>query len=349
MKSSQTESFLRRHYDKLLALLMAAGLFAVLVLLGLRMGTLQEQSHQFVADVDGMKPMYLKAKPIDVTTYEAARQQIAAPFLLPGAWTNLLFVPETRVWCVDCRRPIPFLATVCPFCHASEPDSPKQDMDADGMPDEWEERYKLNPRDPSDAALDSDNDGFSNLEEYMYGTDPRDPNSTPSLAYKLRLVSIEAEPFTLLFRSLIKQQDGSYKFGINTRARDRTYFVKIGETVEGFKVEKFESKFVDVDRGGARVQVNKSILTLSRGGKLIELVYGEAVPISDYTAHLMFIPDKSTYVVKKGGSFELKNRKYKVLDIDSGAEVVVIEREIDGIRLNIGKSIPRPMAVDPTE
>ena len=47
-----------------------------------------------------------------------------------------------------------------------------KDSDGDGMPDEWERRYGLNPSDPSDANLDKDHDGYTNVEEYLNGTDP---------------------------------------------------------------------------------------------------------------------------------------------------------------------------------
>jgi hypothetical protein len=46
------------------------------------------------------------------------------------------------------------------------------DDDNDGMPDDWEITYGLNPFDPSDAALDNDADGLTNLQEYLGGTDP---------------------------------------------------------------------------------------------------------------------------------------------------------------------------------
>ena len=49
---------------------------------------------------------------------------------------------------------------------------PPKDSDGDGMPDEWERRYRLNPFDPSDGNLDKDRDGYTNVEEYLNGTDP---------------------------------------------------------------------------------------------------------------------------------------------------------------------------------
>ena len=41
------------------------------------------------------------------------------------------------------------------------------DTDNDGMPDEWEKRRGLDPRNPADAAGDANGDGYPNLEEYL--------------------------------------------------------------------------------------------------------------------------------------------------------------------------------------
>lgn len=46
------------------------------------------------------------------------------------------------------------------------------DSDGDGMPDEWEIKYKLDPKDPKDGAIDSDGDIYTNVEEYLNGTNP---------------------------------------------------------------------------------------------------------------------------------------------------------------------------------
>lgn len=41
------------------------------------------------------------------------------------------------------------------------------DSDGDGMPDAWERRHGLNPRDAADGAGDRDRDGYTNVEEYL--------------------------------------------------------------------------------------------------------------------------------------------------------------------------------------
>jgi hypothetical protein len=51
------------------------------------------------------------------------------------------------------------------------------DSDQDGMLDQFEVDYRLNPLDPADAALDPDADGPVSRDEFIAGTNPNDSNS----------------------------------------------------------------------------------------------------------------------------------------------------------------------------
>lgn len=42
-----------------------------------------------------------------------------------------------------------------------------RDTDEDGIPDVWEVKHGLNPRDPADGNQDRDGDGYTNLEEFL--------------------------------------------------------------------------------------------------------------------------------------------------------------------------------------
>lgn len=48
-----------------------------------------------------------------------------------------------------------------------------KDSDNDGMPDAWEIKYGLNPKDASDAVKDMNGDGYTNIEKYINGIDPK--------------------------------------------------------------------------------------------------------------------------------------------------------------------------------
>ena len=61
------------------------------------------------------------------------------------------------------------------------------DVDGDGMPDWWEERYGFDPYDPTDAEQDEDGDGYTNIEEYNNGNNPlKRLSSLQEIVYKLR-------------------------------------------------------------------------------------------------------------------------------------------------------------------
>ncbi|OHD55522.1 MAG: hypothetical protein A2Y33_00765 [Spirochaetes bacterium GWF1_51_8] len=64
--------------------------------------------------------------------------------------------------------------------YAQEEDEPvsmvdgKPDTDGDGIPDEWETKFGLNPNNMFDAKMDVDGDKIKNIDEYKLKTDPKD-------------------------------------------------------------------------------------------------------------------------------------------------------------------------------
>lgn len=51
------------------------------------------------------------------------------------------------------------------------------DTDADGLPDNWELLYGLDPNNATDAGTDTDGDGLTSLDEFAYHTQPNDSDS----------------------------------------------------------------------------------------------------------------------------------------------------------------------------
>ena len=52
---------------------------------------------------------------------------------------------------------------------------PYEDSDGDGMPNDWERRFGLNPDDAADAISDLNRDGYTNIEDFINGLDPSAP------------------------------------------------------------------------------------------------------------------------------------------------------------------------------
>jgi len=78
---------------------------------------------------------------------------------------------------------------------------PGQDSDGDGMTDDWEQFYGLDPY-TSDSSLDPDNDGLTNLEEFLAGTSPlrdeRTNTQTDEGAFEgVKILSLDADGIIL--------------------------------------------------------------------------------------------------------------------------------------------------------
>lgn len=258
------------------------------------------------------------APDLDMALVTNLVQRLQKPFRVqPG--NKRFMVGELRVASIPDGLPIPFAATRDPFTGKDQPAVDiDPDSDGDGIPDRVETAWGLNPFDPSDARLDADGDGYSNVEEHLAKTDPKDPQSFPPPIAKLRLLRTVTDPFRFIFAGISGE-----RFQLNTRERDRTYFVSLGDEVEGYKVEKYEAQAP----GGPT-------LILTRGGVTYRLIRGRLIADEARSALLIFLVDNTRYRVRVNDVFTLRDKQYKVIDIRD--DRVVLRDEQTGQVSNVG-------------
>ena len=309
---------LDRYYDRILAFALLAALVAAVVALSFQIGTVQRAHREFEQWNKALTPKFAEATNVVLDAFLEAEDRIEKPYQIAG-WPRRLSVPELRVACVDCQRPIPYDALVCPVCNAKQSGEVPNDKDEDGMLDEWEVRYGLNPLDPADAQQDEDGDGFSNLEEFLYGTDPTDPKSHPPLIAKLQVLEIKALPFHLKFMAVNRLASGDL-YQINSTRSRKTTWVRMGEEVEGYELVRFEFQQVEErpQGSGVPVLVDRSVLYLKSRttGREVALRKGEEVPISEYEVRLAFEPDRQEYTVRMGGTLQIRGETYTLKEVD---------------------------------
>ena len=324
-------AWLKRTYDRIIASVVLLVLLVSLVMLAANAQMLKVQQAEFDRELNGLKPRFPEAMKADVTPFQTALARLDGPAQLQ-AWTNRLLVPELRVNCVNCDRPIPYAATNCYYCKTPQPEEVKakdKDRDNDGIPDEWETQHGLNPLDPEDAKADPDGDGFSNLEEYKFNTDPHSAASHPPPLAKVVVESIKPLPFSLVFKSVNRVDGNKTLYQVNLRKGGKTYWAALGDTIEGFTVASFDEKAPD-----------GPTLVFERAGKKIPLVKGKVVPRSEYEVTLYSSLDKARISTRVEAEFELRGVKYQVKKVDTEATRVLIHdpsRDMD-VWINAGTS-----------
>jgi pectate lyase len=126
--------------------------------------------------IDGKKQVTTVAQPYAVPRVQTSSARLAYESVLTGVGATLpkrdsvdaRIISEVRLGrgaIIDSQQDVggwPELKSV----------APPVDTDGDGMPDAWERKHGLDPRNPSDGNSDKDLDGYTNLEEYLNGTDP---------------------------------------------------------------------------------------------------------------------------------------------------------------------------------
>ena len=129
------------------------------------------------------------------------------------------------------------------------------DSDGDGISNDDEKKYGLNPDNPDDATTDIDGDGFSNRYEIAQKTAPNNPADHPPLWHRLRVVDIRTVELPIRLRvvntnnvSDKSKWDIQYNLPRTRRGQVRitSNFVVLGDEIQVDENDKRLYRIVDV-------------------------------------------------------------------------------------------------------
>lgn len=269
---------------------------------------------------------------VDVTPFIKLKEVLAKPLNYSKLFSRDTFSPLIeRIACPKCGNQVAKNLDVCPSCGY------EFDADQDGMPNQWEKRYGLNPFNADDAYLDKDEDGFSNIDECTQGTNPNDPASKPEEINPLgnyRLKRIYKKPLQLLFEGYMLLPDGTYSFVINSE--DTSHFMKLGETITGYKIVDFKKESRNRTRMGVEVSEDVSKLSLlSEKGEKIVLTYHNITTEKELWAQIENTDTREIMELRMGdkfGEFEIKTiteNGLEIVDDQTNTYTLKYERRLE--------------------
>jgi len=345
-------NFLTAHYDWLvlgvgIAALVAAGAFYAMAI-----GEDPEEAANRAAQaVQRRKPDSCGVAKADLSAFETATRLTRSPALLSevSEKQESFLASEKRVKC-KCGQVL--LGDVkampkCPSCGAAQETEKVVvlDADGDGMPDEWEKKYGLNPADPVDASLDKDGDDFTNLEEFQAKTDPTDAKDHPEYLDSLKVQLPLKETFLpFVFRKATPVPGGWRCEFFDPKKRDAKrgstglFTAKIGEKLAdtGYVVKNYEKKSAkEAIKGGKgmtkSIDVSEATLERARDGKLVKLVAqtGKTVKFDAVDVQATLVYERNgvkSFEVVPGSEIEISRVKFRVVSVAAvgkGAEVVL--------------------------
>lgn len=345
-------NFFTAHYDWLAVgigvLVLALGaVFYVMALGEEEAATVQDK----MSEVRRMKPAETGVKAVDLSAYQTASRLVKAPPVVAevSEKSESFLASERRVMC-KCKKAISGDVKKfpkCPYCGEQQQEElvVVLDADGDGMPDEWEKRFGLNPANAADADEDADKDGFTNLEEYKAKTDPTDAKDHPDYLDSLKIVLPLKETYLpFVFTKATKIPTGWRCEFFDPKKKDvkrgnTGYFTAtIGEEIakSGFIVKSYEQKSEKREKKGMKgmffnVDVSEVKLERKTDGKSISLVICspktfKPAPV-DVQATLVYERGATkNFEVVPGTEIDLNGTKYRISEIKAvgkGAKVTV--------------------------
>ena len=341
------ENFFKAHYDWLVAILgLAALAVAVVLLLPALSNSPEAAVGQREAWLSSAKPAHDDVAPIALDVLNNAQRLAKAPPALNEVdpKSGSFLASEKRVICKPgdaalkgCGRPIPAGAVVCPFSDCALPQKAQEqvsaDADGDGLPNDWEIKYGLNPNDPSDADKDSDGDGFTNAEEFAANTNPVDKNSHPDYLDYLALQGGLKQLFLPFWFKSEMPIPGGHRYTFqNLQSRsayDKTYTPKNGEEIgktgwiAGDYKKLSEERVIPGSKTNAKRVVDVSTVEITNkadGRKLLLKVNERKIAIATEVTLTWDRFGGKSFTVKEGDEIDLNGSKYRIVSFKAKAK-----------------------------
>lgn len=224
------------------------------------------------------------------------------------------------------------------------------DSDNDGITDNLETQFGLDPKDPTDALKDADGDGFNNITEILGKIDgkksnPNDALSHPILAYHLTIIKIAQPLIPLIVKkveafgakknwsALIKYE---HPKGIRTESKGIGEIVKLKD--RSYKVANIKPNFVmEFDKSvNSKIKVDKSSVVLKETDRNRQIKAVVKTKNYDKNAVAVIIDKNSgrKFNVSQLTKITLGNNKigtevYSVVKVDTKKNEVVLISEKD--------------------
>ncbi|MBR2364518.1 MAG: hypothetical protein IKA79_04895 [Lentisphaeria bacterium] len=375
-------AFLKKHYEKLILGVLLLIFIGLLIYLGIlvratRQLKIEEENTSVLRANYEKQAGKLSAE----KEFRDFKQWVKAPVSREKKGSDFpeyagdFIIPEALTICHDCRKAIPvtdfkvgtrdhkFYCTL--KGHLLKPPTSLEivdkgkDTDKDGIPDEYENKYReygYNPEDSSDVSLDFDNDFFSNLEEYLCDTDPLNARVAPTnngiggsmngrLAYNVLLMCAEVfnTKYDFTIRSISKDRVSIVVYNPDPRRPGRrissSKTLKVGEVIEAPGV-RIMIKGIE-QQGRKYVAVLHDTFSGDEWKAERNAARTDSVS-SPYTrARIVFRGNNVPFVLKSGQSITLGNdvtgkETYKVKSVDKNNRTVVLVDESNKKEVTVG-------------
>ena len=332
------ENFFKAHYDWIVA---AAGIVAFAASVALFLPALSNSPESAVqrreAWLAAMKPAHDEVAPVPLDVLNGAQRLAKSPPVLQDIDPRLgsFLASEKRAFChpgdaavKGCGRPIAVGVETCPFCSVAQKVEQKAsaDADGDGLPNDWETKYGLNPNDASDADKDPDGDGFTNAEEFAAKTDPKDKSSHPDyLDYLAVQGGLKQIFLPFWFKSEMPIPGGHRYIFQNLKSRsayDKTFSVKNGEEIgktgwfAGEYKKLSEERLIPGSKVKAKRVVDVSTVEVTRkadGRRIVLRVNERSIAVATEAALAWDRFGGKNFTVKEGDEIDLNGSKYRIV------------------------------------